>query len=243
VVDGSIGWTGGFGLDDKWLGGGAGRRVAETNARFEGPAVASWKPLSWQAGGRGERGVAHRPVDVPEDAGGGAMAGLLFTHRPLAARRRSATSRSDRRRASSYIANSYFAPDTNFAALLARAATPGVDVRLLVVAPDRHPRRAAGGARTIRALLRRGADLRIPADHAACQDVRSGRPVVSIEGMNFDNRSLALNDEASLMVLDSAVGQRMERCSSRTCGMPGPSISVLPPPSWSIGWPSGRRCG
>ena len=28
--------------------------------------------------------------------------------------------------------------------------------------------------------------------------------------MNFDNRSLALNDESTLMVLDSAAGRRME---------------------------------
>ena len=34
---------------------------------------------------------------------------------------------------------------------------------------------------------------------------------VSIGSMNFDNRSLALNDEATLMVLDSAAGSRMER--------------------------------
>ena len=40
VVDGRIGYTGGFGLDDKWLGNG-GRRGEwrETNVRFTGPAV------------------------------------------------------------------------------------------------------------------------------------------------------------------------------------------------------------
>ena len=33
---------------------------------------------------------------------------------------------------------------------------------------------------------------------------------VSVGTMNFDNRSLALNDESTLMVLDSAAGRRME---------------------------------
>jgi cardiolipin synthase A/B len=33
---------------------------------------------------------------------------------------------------------------------------------------------------------------------------------VSIGTMNFDNRSLALNDESTLMVLDSAAGRQME---------------------------------
>ncbi len=33
---------------------------------------------------------------------------------------------------------------------------------------------------------------------------------VSVGTMNFDNRSLALNDESTLMILDPDVGQRME---------------------------------
>lgn len=40
VIDGRVGWSGGFGIDDKWLG--DGRRPGswrETNVRFEGPAV------------------------------------------------------------------------------------------------------------------------------------------------------------------------------------------------------------
>ena len=40
VVDGRIGWTGGFGIDDKWLGDGhSPSSWRETNVRFEGPAV------------------------------------------------------------------------------------------------------------------------------------------------------------------------------------------------------------
>lgn len=41
VIDGAVGYTGGFGFDDKWLGGG--RRPEEwreTNVRFTGPAAA-----------------------------------------------------------------------------------------------------------------------------------------------------------------------------------------------------------
>jgi cardiolipin synthase len=33
----------------------------------------------------------------------------------------------------------------------------------------------------------------------------------TVGSMNFDNRSLALNDEANLMVLDRAAGQEMDR--------------------------------
>ena len=33
----------------------------------------------------------------------------------------------------------------------------------------------------------------------------------TVGSMNFDNRSMALNDEATLMVLDQAIGQQMNR--------------------------------
>src|SRR5690606_16500443 len=40
VVDGRVGWTGGFGIDDKWLGDGRTNGAwRETNVRFTGPAV------------------------------------------------------------------------------------------------------------------------------------------------------------------------------------------------------------
>jgi cardiolipin synthase len=87
-----------------------------------------------------------------------------------------------------------------------------VDVRLLVggPGPTSAPARLVARGR-YEALLRRR--VRIyeyqPTTLHAKTFVVDGR-WVSIGSMNFDNRSLALNDEASLMVLDSAVGQRME---------------------------------
>ena len=40
VIDSRIGWTGGFGIDDKWFGDGrTSGSWRETNVRFEGPAV------------------------------------------------------------------------------------------------------------------------------------------------------------------------------------------------------------
>lgn len=70
VVDGRVGWTGGFGFDDKWLGGG--RRIGEwreTNVRFEGPAVrqlqaafvASWSEAT------GELLTGRMALDTYED--------------------------------------------------------------------------------------------------------------------------------------------------------------------------------
>ena len=40
VIDSRVGWTGGFGIDDKWFGDGrTNGSWRETNVRFEGPAV------------------------------------------------------------------------------------------------------------------------------------------------------------------------------------------------------------
>jgi phosphatidylserine/phosphatidylglycerophosphate/cardiolipin synthase-like enzyme len=52
-VVGKVGWTGGFGIDDKWLGDGhSNGSWRETNVRFEGPAVRQLKPRSPRPGWR-----------------------------------------------------------------------------------------------------------------------------------------------------------------------------------------------
>jgi cardiolipin synthase len=215
VVDGRVGWTGGFGIDDKWLGGGRRRgEWRETNARFEGPAVhqlgaafvAAWAEAT------GELLTGRIPVERHED--GVAMAGLLFTAPTLGAtpaERYLALSIAGARERL-YITNAYFAPDTNFVNLLAAAARRGVDVRVLVGGPSTDVRaaRLAAHARYER-LLQAGVrvyEYQETTLHAKTFVV-DGR-WVSIGTMNFDNRSLALNDESTLRVLDSAAGRRMD---------------------------------
>ena len=215
VVDGRVGWTGGFGIDDKWLGGG--RRPGEwreTNARFEGPAVlqlqaafvAAWSEAT------GELLTGRATVDAHE--GGVARAGLLYTAPTLgstAAERYLALSIAGARERL-YVTNAYFAPDENFVAMLARTARRGVDVRILVSGPltDVRTARLAGQARYDSLIT---AGVRVyeyqPTTLHAKTFVVDGL-WLSVGTMNFDNRSLALNDESTLMVLDSAAGRRME---------------------------------
>jgi len=215
VVDGRIGWTGGFGIDDKWLGGG--RRVGEwreTNVRFEGPAVRQLQAafIAGWAEATGELLTGRMGIDRYED--GVARAGLLYTAPTLGstpAERYLALSiggASERL----YITNAYFAPDRNFMALLLGAARRGVDVRIIVGGPstDVDVARLAAHAR-YEQLLEAG--VRVYEYEATTLHAKTfvvdGR-WVSVGTMNFDNRSLALNDESTLMVLDSAAGRRME---------------------------------
>ena len=215
VIDGRVGWTGGFGIDDKWLGAGrAPGEWRETNARIEGPAVlqleaafvASWSEAT------GELFTGRSTVQAQE--GGVARAGLLYTSPTLgstAAERYLAMSIAAARDRL-YVTNEYFAPDENFVALLTRAARRGVDVRLLV-----------GGPRTDIRIARYAAHARFDSLLSAGVKVYEYQPTTlhaktfvvdglwsSVGTMNFDNRSLALNDESTLMVLDSTAGRRME---------------------------------
>jgi cardiolipin synthase len=215
VIDGEVGWTGGFGIDDKWLGDARGpAEWRETNVRFEGPAViqlesafvAAWTEATGEL-------LTGRGV-VSTHAGGVARAGLLYTAPTLGstpAERYLALSIAGARRRL-YVTNAYFAPDRNFVALLARAARRGVDVRVLVGGPltDVSVTRFAAHARYDSLL---SAGVRVfeyqPTTLHAKTFVVDG-VWASVGTMNFDNRSLALNDESTLMVHDSSAGRRME---------------------------------
>ena len=215
IIDSDVGWTGGFGFDDKWLGEGkSGTGWRDTSVRLRGPAVmqlAEAGIASW-AEATGELFTGR--VAFPQcDASVGA-AGLLYTAPTLGstpAERFLALSIAGARQ-SLFITNAYFAPDKNFVALLADAASRGVDVQLLVGGPKTDVRvaRLAAHGRYDKLLA---AGVRIyeyePTTLHSKTFVVDG--IWSTVGtMNFDNRSLALNDEVTLMVLDKAFGAQMQ---------------------------------
>jgi len=216
IIDGKIGWTGGFGIDDKWLGDGHKTdQWRDTNVRFEGPAVRQLQ-VAFVAGwseATGELLTGRITVDHYKD--GVALAGLLYTAPSLGstpAERYLALSISGAKHRF-FVTNAYFAPDTNFVSLLAESAKRGVDVRILVGGPktDVRAARLAAHGRYER-LLRAGVKIYEyqPSTLHAKTFVADGI-WVSVGTMNFDNRSLALNDESTLMILDTEVGQHMER--------------------------------
>jgi cardiolipin synthase len=216
VIDSRIGWTGGFGIDDKWFGDGrTNGSWRETNVRFEGPAVRQLE-AAFVAAWVEATGVlfAGRPTLAPAEDGN-AVAGLLYTSPTLGstpAERFVALSIAAARK-TLYITNAYFAPDSNFVQLLAAAAKRGVDVRILTAGPgtDVNIVRFAGRA-SYDALLTAGAHMYEwrPTTLHAKTFVIDGE-WSTIGSINFDNRSMALNDEATLMVLDRTIGNEMNR--------------------------------
>ena len=215
VIDSRVGWTGGFGIDDKWFGDGrTNGSWRETNVRFEGPAVRQLQ-AAFAAAWVEATGVMFtgRATLAPEP--NGATAGLLYTAPTLgstAAERFFALSIAGARK-TLYITNSYFAPDRNFIDLLSGAARRGVDVRILTAGArtDVNVVRLAGRAwyDTLLAAGVRVYEWQPTTLHAKTFVVDS--EWFTVGSMNFDNRSMALNDEATLMVLDRTSGQQMDR--------------------------------
>jgi cardiolipin synthase A/B len=216
VVDSRVGWTGGFGIDDKWFGDGrTGGSWRETNVRFEGPAVRQLQAAFAAAWVEATGVMFTGRATLGPEQDGAAAAGLLYTAPTLgstAAERFLALSIAGARQRL-YITNAYFAPDRNFIDLLAAAARRGVDVRILTAGPgtDVNIVRYAGRA-SYDTLLAAGARIyewqpgTLHAKTFVVDDEWS-----TVGSMNFDNRSMALNDESTLMVLDRRIGEQMSR--------------------------------
>jgi cardiolipin synthase A/B len=220
VVDGRIGYTGGFGLADYWLGDGRHKEQwRETNVRFEGPAVAQLQSAfaaAWaEANGELLTGDLFFPRATFKQVAGPTQAGLLFTaptSGSTPAERFLALSIAGARK-TLYITNSYFVPDDDFRELLVRAAKRGVDVRVLTAGPETDVKTTwyAGRAR-YEELLRGGVRIYeyIPTMmHAKTMVVDTLWSTIG--SMNFDNRSLAFNNESNLVMLDATIGAQLQR--------------------------------
>lgn len=218
VIDGRIGYTGGFGIADYWLGDGHhDEQWRESNARFQGPSVMQLQAAFSAAWAESTGELITGPLFFPLtgfQSSGGMDAGLLYTAPTTGstpAERFLALTISGARR-TLYITNSYFVPDDDFRRLLERARRRGVDVRILTVGAKTDVKTTwYAGRHHYEELLSHG--IRVyeyqPAMLHSKTIVADG--VFSAVGsMNFDNRSMAFNNESQLVVLDTAFGRQMD---------------------------------
>ncbi|HKG90742.1 MAG TPA: phospholipase D-like domain-containing protein, partial [Gemmatimonadaceae bacterium] len=207
VLDGTVGYTGGFGIDDKWFGDGRHEdQWRDTNVRFEGPAVMQHQATfaaAWaEATGTLIAGELFFPGEATEPAAGSTTAGLLYAAPTLgstAAERFMAMSIAAARQRL-YVSNAYFVPNDQFVEMLVDAARRGVDVRVLTsgerndvqstrwAGRTQYERLLAGGVRLFEYL-----PTMIHAKTLVADGAWSG-----IGTLNFDNRSFAFNDETML---------------------------------------------
>jgi cardiolipin synthase len=223
VVDGTVGYTGGFGIDDKWYGTGRQQdQWRDTNVRFTGPAVRELQAtfvVCWaEASGSLITSEKLLPPDGrPEDGDepGGILAALLHASPTIgstAAERFFALSIAAARK-KLYISNSYFVPDKAFRNLMSDAAKRGVDVRVLTVSGNSDVKSTwyAGRAR-YEELLKSGVriwEYQPAMMHAKTLVVDGGW--LSVGSMNADNRSMSFNEESNLVVLDDGAAQQIEK--------------------------------
>jgi cardiolipin synthase len=219
VVDGRVGYTGGFGLADYWLGDGRHEsQWRESNVRFEGPAVMQLQAAfasAWaEATGELLTGDIFFPPNGFEALPGGVNAGLLFTAPTTG------STPAERFLALSivaahktlFITNSYFVPDDDFRRLLKRAVRRGVDVRVLTVGAKTDVKTTwYAGRHWYEELLTAGVRI------YEYQPTMIHSKTIVVDGlwsavgsMNFDNRSLAFNNESNLVVLDEGFGAAMD---------------------------------
>jgi len=218
VVDGRIGYTGGFGLADYWLGDGVHEdQWRETNVRFEGPTVAALQAAfaaGWaESTGELLTGDMFFPKISFADVGD-VQAGLMHSIPSTGstpAERFLALSIAGARK-TLYITNSYFVPGENFLRLLLAAAHRGVDVRVLTVSSKTDVKTTWYAGRTYYEKLLEGGvkiyEYQPTMMHAKTMVVDGMWSAIG--SMNFDNRSLSFNNESTLLVLDRKVGAQMD---------------------------------
>jgi cardiolipin synthase len=219
VVDGEIGYTGGLGLADYWLGDGKHQdQWRDSNVRFEGPSVMGLQAAfaaAWaECTGELIAGDTFFPKKAFTTMDGGMQAGIFFaspTTGSTPAERFIALSIASARH-TLYVTNSYFVPDDDFRRLLTDARKRGVDVRILTVNKETDVKTTwwAGRSR-YEELLKAG--VRIYEYQPAMMHAKTF--IVdglwgSIGSMNFDNRSLAFNNESNFVFLDAPFGAQMD---------------------------------
>jgi cardiolipin synthase len=218
-VDGRIGWTGGFGIADKWYGDGRTEgQWRDSNARFTGPAVEHLQgafSACW-AEATGELLVGEKlfPLDADQDDGP-LVAGLLHASPTVGSTdaERFFTMSIACAREKLYITNSYFVPDRDIRKLLCAAVGRGVDVRILTVSDKTDIKSTwyAGRAR-YEQLLAAGVriyEYRNTMMHAKTLVIDGHWCAVG--SMNADNRSLSFNEETVLLMLDDDAAATIEQ--------------------------------
>jgi cardiolipin synthase len=217
VVDGRIGFIGGAGIADVWLGNAdSPDHWRDSHFQVEGPVIAqlqaaftdNWlktrAEVLYQEGYFPELepvGPSRAQVFKSSPREGSGSVRLMYLLSIAAARERI------------LLANSYFVPDSQAIEALVNARKRGVRVEIIVPGPitDVGIVRRASRARWGK-LLEAGVEIyEYQPTMFHCKVMVVDNHWVSVGSTNFDNRSFRLNDEANLNVVDADLAAEQAR--------------------------------
>jgi cardiolipin synthase len=215
VIDGQIGFTGGYGISEAWTGNGrTPEHWRDTNARIEGPAVRflqaafaeSWLETTGIAiGGDGyfphlePSGNLAAQIVKSSPTGGSFQNYMLFLLSINSAKK------------SILITNPYFIPDNVMTEALVKAATRGVRVVVLLPGEIDSQLTYTASRSHYGPLLLGGVQVfEYKASLMHAKTIVVDGVWSTIGSTNFDNRSFALNQEINLTVYDSGIAHRLE---------------------------------
>lgn len=221
VVDGRVAYTGGSGIDERWLGNARNEKEwRDTQVRVTGPVVAQMQSVfseNWTfstgeilAGDRFYPELAATGSMLAQtlrsSEGDTALLPKMMIFMAIQAARRFV-----------HIENAYFIPDEQIRAALVRAARRGVDVKVIVPGPHNDlPLVRQASLAHYGEMLDGGVEI-----HEYEPTMMHNKTLVvdnvfsTIGSVNFDARSMSINAEVSLTLYDRAFADAMESMFQR----------------------------
>lgn len=217
VVDGAIAYTFGHGIADQWLGDGEDEdHWRDTAVRLEGPVAGALQSVfieNWieetrcVPAGEGCYPEVERKGDVPAHVVSscseevGSKVALLYTIAIASARKEV------------IVQNPYFAPDDGVCELFAKMVERGVAVHLMVPGKKTDsPFVRTAGSHLYQSMLEAGVRV------YEFQPTLLHQKIVIVDGVwshvgstNFDSRSLALNEEVGVGILDEQIAAELRK--------------------------------
>lgn len=222
VIDGRVGFTGGYGIDDTWNGDGRTEgRWRETNVRLEGPIVQylqeafleHWREATGTLFG-GADYFPYPPVEV-KDLPARAQVVRSSPLRDNYAMYRVFLQAITSARTSILISTPYLLPVEQLTGALVDAAQRGVAVRVLVPSIVR----SSGVEYVTQSSQRQGFGPLLDGGiqlHEYFPALLHTKMMIidgiwaTIGSTNFDNRSMAMNDELNVIFYDEPIAKRLE---------------------------------
>ncbi len=214
IIDGRIGFTGGVGIADEWNGRAQGpNNWRETHCRVSGPAcqdLFEGFAANWFEATR-ERLV---PPPIPPAAGSAAVLTTISVAgpRPTAIERLFSTAIAAAQERL-WITSAYFVPSAETVAALTAASLRGVDVRIITNGKStNHKLTRHAGQASYETLIENGVKIyEYQRTMLHAKVITIDHSWATLGSANLDNRSLVLNDELNISIVDPTIIVQIER--------------------------------